>query len=211
MGADRDAGSSNQSHLVPDPQNLFPILSAPTVVEVSKLTAEAIERWGMRDVDYVVFEPFRDTLRVRPAALEDQVKYELESGLGRVTYSFGEFLDEFHDAPNSPAPTFDRLAQFKRDYRKLTAEQRRAFRAAAKKMIAPLSSTPPGEPGRALVRDVPGHPGYLELYIDRNTRAVYTFGQAVRRGQPHIIWCRIGGEEALDKHTAVHPAINPPG
>ncbi len=147
MGADRDAGSSNQSHLVPDPQNLFPILSAPTVVEVSKLTAEAIERWGMRDVDYVVFEPFRDTLRVRPAALEDQVKYELESGLGRVTYSFGEFLDEFHDAPNNPAPTFDRLAQFKRDYRKLTAEQRRAFRAAAKKMIAPLSTHAAGRTG----------------------------------------------------------------
>src|SRR5206468_1307424 len=102
----------------------------------------------------------------------------------------------------------DRLAQFKRDYRNLTKEQRERFRAAARRVIAPLSTTPPGEPTQMpLVRDLEGHPGFFELYVDRNTRGVYTFGPAVRHGQPHIVWCRIGGEEALDKQTAVHAAV----
>lgn len=208
MGVDRETVEADKSHVVPDPADLFPILAAPTIVEVCKLTEEAISRWGLRNVEYVVFEPFRGTLRVRPAALEDQVKYEQEGGLGRVTYSLGEFLDEFHDAPSNPAPTFDRLAQFKRDYRKLTPDQRTRFRAAAKQVIAPLSTTPPGAAGRPLIRELPDHPRFYELQVDRNTRAVYTFGPAVRTGQPHIIWCRIGGEEALEKHTAVHAAID---
>jgi hypothetical protein len=208
MSVDRESVAADKSHVVPDPANLFPILAEPTVVEVCKLTEEAISRWGLHNVEYVVFEPFRGTLRVRPAALEDQVKYEQDSGLGRVTYSLGEFLDEFHDAPSNPAPTFDRLAQFKRDYRKLTPDQRTRFRAAAKQVIAPLSTTPPGEAGRPLIRELPDHPGFYEVRIDRHTRAVYTFGRAVRTGQPHIIWCRIGGEEALEKHTAVHAAID---
>jgi hypothetical protein len=207
MGAQREGLKADTGHVMPEPPDAFPILSAPTVVEVGKLTAEAIARWGLQDVDYVVFEPFRGTLRVRPAAIEDQVKYEQDSGLGRVTYSLGEFLDEFHDAPSNPAPTFDRLAQFKRDYRKLTPEQRERFRAAAKKVIAPLSTMPPGEPDRPLVTELERHPGFYELYVDRETRAVYTFGPAVRKGQPHIIWCRVGGDDELDKHTAIHAAI----
>jgi hypothetical protein len=207
MGADREAADADQGHFVPEPPGAFPILSAPAVVEVRKLAPEAIARWGLQDIDYVVFEPFRGGLRVRPAAIEDQVKYEQESGLGRVTYSLGELLDEFEDAPSNPAPTFDRLAQFKRDYRKLTRDQRRRFRAAAKKVIAPLSTTPPGEPTQPLVRELQEHPGFFEVYIDRNMRAVYTFGPAVRHAQPHIIWCRIGDQEALDKHTAVHAAV----
>jgi mRNA-degrading endonuclease YafQ of YafQ-DinJ toxin-antitoxin module len=207
MSADREPAGADRGHFLPEAPDAFPILSAPAVVEVRKLAPEAIARWGLHDIDYVVFEPFRGGLRVRPAAIEDQVKYEQESGLGRVTYSLGEFLDEFGDAPSNPAPTFDRLAQFKRDYRKLTREQCQRFRAAAKKVIAPLSTTPPGEPAQPLVRELQGHPGFYEVYVDRDTRAVYTFGQAVRHGQPHIIWCRIGGQEALDKHTAVHAAV----
>jgi hypothetical protein len=94
------------------------------------------------------------------AGIDDQLQAEQEAGIGHVTYSLGEFLDEFTDAPNSPAPTFDRLAQFKRDYTTLTALQRQPFRAA---------------------------------------RAIYTFGRAIRAAQPHVIWCRIGTGDALDK------------
>jgi hypothetical protein len=89
----------------------------------------------------------------------------------------------------------------------LTREQCQRFRAAAKKVVAPLSTTPPGEPTQPLVKELQGHPGFFLLYVDRNTRAVYTFGPAVRHGQPHIIWCRIGGQEELDKETAVHAAV----
>ena len=181
----------------------FPVLAAPTVVHVSKLSPEAIARCGFRDVEYVVIEPAQGGIRLRPAGIEDQLQQEQEAGLGRVTYSLGEFLDEFTSAPSNPAPTFDRLAQFKRDYAKLTPSQRSLFRAAAKKLVAPLSTTPPGEPGAPLVSELKEHPGFFELRFDRDTRAIYTFGQAVRKGQPHLIWCRIGSDDDLDRPPAL--------
>ena len=128
----------------------FSALAASTVIHVSKLSAEAIALCDLRDVEYVVIEPAQFGWRLRPAEIEDQLKHEQEAGLGRVTYSLGEFLDEFTNAPNNPAPTFDRLAQFKRDYAKLTPPQREQFRAAVKKFVAPFSTTPPGDPGAPL-------------------------------------------------------------
>lgn len=91
----------------------FSALAASTVVHVSKLSPEAIALCDLRDVEYVVIEPARHGWHLRPAEIEDQLKHEQEAGLGRVTYSLEEFLDEFTNAPNNPAPTFDRLAQFK--------------------------------------------------------------------------------------------------
>lgn len=180
------------------------VLAAPTVVHASKLTAEAIARCGLTEVEYVVIEPFNAGVRIRPAAIEDQLKHEQENGMGRLTYSLAEFLDEFENTPLKPAPTFDRLAQFRRDYAKLTPGQRHLFHAAAKKLVAPLSTTPPGDIGRALVKKLEDHPGYWELWFDRDLCAVYTFGVSVRKDQPHVIWCRIGSEDARDKETARH-------
>jgi hypothetical protein len=184
----------------------FPVLAAPTVVHASKLTPEAIVRWDLEDVEYVVIEPCEGGVRVRPAAIEDQLKHEQEDGIGRLTYSLAEFLDEFGDTPLKAAPTFDRLAQFKLDYAKLTPGQRQLFKAAAKKLVAPLSTTPPGDIGRALVKKLDGHPGYWELWFDRDLRAVYTFGESVRKDQPHVVWCRIGSEDARDKQTVTRDA-----
>jgi hypothetical protein len=178
----------------------FPVLAAATVVHVSKLSSEAISRCNLGDVEYVVIEPAQDGMRLRPAGIEDQVKHEQESGLGHVTYSLGEFLDEFTNAPNHPAPTFERLAQFKRDFAKLTPSQRQLFHAAVKRFVSPLSTTPPGDPGESLVRELEGHRGFYELRFGGGVSAIYTFGEAVRRGQPHVIWCRVGTDDDLDKH-----------
>jgi hypothetical protein len=186
----------------------FPVLGAPTVVHVSKLRPEAIAQCNFGDVEYVVLEPVESGTRLRPADIEDQVAHEQDGGLGHVTYSFGEFLDEFTNAPSNPAPTFDRLAQFKRDYVKLTAPQRQLFRAAAKKLIAPLSTTPPEEVGAPLVREIKDHPGFFELRFGTGTRAIYTFGRAVRPGQAHLIWCRIGTDDALDKPPTICAAVD---
>jgi hypothetical protein len=180
----------------------FPVLAAPTVVHVSKLSSDAVLRCDLGDVEYVVIEPAPGGLRLRPAGIEDQVRHEQEGGLGHVTYSLGEFLDEFTNAPSNPAPTFERLAQFKRDYAKLTSSQRQSFRAAVKKFVAPLSTTPPGAWGEPLVRELKDHPGFYELRFSTGARAIYTFGTAIRRGQPHVIWCRIGTDDALDMPAA---------
>jgi hypothetical protein len=181
----------------------FPVLGAPTVVHVSKLSAEAVSRCNLGDVEYVVIEPAQGGMLLRPAGIEDQVKHEQDGGLGHVTYSLAEFLDEFTNAPSNPAPTFERLAQFKRDYAKLPAPERQLFRVAVKKFVAPLSTTPPTATGEPLVRELKDHPGYFELRFGRETRAIYTFGQAVRAGQPHVIWCRIGSDPSLDKSLAI--------
>ena len=47
---------------------------------------------------------------------------------------------------------------------------------------------------------------FFELRFDRDTRAIYTFGRAVRLGQPHLIWCRIGSDDQLDERP---PTCNP--
>jgi hypothetical protein len=181
----------------------FPVLVAPTVVHVSKLSSDTISRCHLSDVEYVVIEPAQGGVRLRPAGMEDQVRHEQEGGHGHVTYSLAEFLDEFTNAPSNPAATFERLAQFKRDYAKLTPPQRQLFRAAVKKFVAPLSTTPPGEPGESFVRELQGHPGFFEMSFGGGARAIYTFGKAVRWGQPHIIWCRIGSGDALDEPAAI--------
>jgi hypothetical protein len=72
----------------------FPVLAVATVVHVSRLSPEAISRCDLSDVEYVVIEPADGGMRLRPAGIEDQVEHEQESGLGHVTYSLGEFLDE---------------------------------------------------------------------------------------------------------------------
>ena len=197
-------GGPSQGLLPPDGTMVpFPVLAVPTVVHVSKLSSEAVSRCGFSDVEYVVIEPTAGGMLLRPADIEDQVKHEQESGLGHVTYSLAEFLDEFTNAPSNPAPTFERLAQFKRDYAKLPPPERQRFRAAVKKFVAPLSTTPPGDLGAPIVRELKDHPGYFELRFGPATRAIYTFGQAVRPGQPHVIWCRIGTDEGLDKPPTI--------
>ncbi|HUA05509.1 MAG TPA: hypothetical protein VMB27_16505 [Solirubrobacteraceae bacterium] len=180
----------------------FPVLGAPTVVHVSKLSSEAISRCDLGEVEYVVIEPAQGGMRLRPAGIEDQVQYEQEAGLGHVTYSLGEFLDEFTNAPSHPAPTFERLAQFKRDYAKLTQSERQLFRAAVKKFVTPLGTTPPSEPGQPQLRELSEHPGFFEMRFGADARAIYTFGDAIRRGQPHVIWCRVGRGATLDKPPA---------
>jgi hypothetical protein len=181
----------------------FPLLAAATIVHASKLSPEAIARCDLAGVEYVVIEPVQDGIRLRPASVEDQVKHEQEAGLGHVSYSLGEFLDEFTNAPSNPAPTFERLTQFKRDYATLTPRQRNLFHAAVKKFVAPLGTTPPDDATGSFVRELTDHPGFFEMRIGAAASAIYTFGQAIRHGQPHVIWCRIGNDDALDKQRAI--------
>lgn len=96
-------------------------------------------------------------------------------------------------------PTFDRLALFKREYGRLTPEQRERFKIAVAKLVAALKQTPPVLPGDPLVHPLAGHHGVYELRFAPNGRATFTFGPSVRAGQPHIIWRRIGGHEVLDR------------
>jgi hypothetical protein len=96
-------------------------------------------------------------------------------------------------------PTFDRLALFKREYRKLTPEQKARFRIAVAKLVVALSQAPPSLPGDPLVHPLAGHRGVYELRFAPDGRATFTFGAPVRRSEPHVIWRRIGGHDVLDR------------
>ena len=96
-------------------------------------------------------------------------------------------------------PTFDRLALFKREYRRLTPEQRARFKVAVAKLIAALSETPPRVPGEPLVNPLAGHRGVYELRFAPDGRATFTFGPPELEGKPHVIWRRIGGHDVLDR------------
>jgi hypothetical protein len=96
-------------------------------------------------------------------------------------------------------PTFDRLALFKREFRKLTPAQKARFRTAVAKLVAALSQTPPTLPGDPLVHPLSGHHGVYELRFAPDGRATFTFGPSVRESEPHVIWRRIGGHDVLDR------------
>ncbi len=74
-------------------------------------------------------------------------------------------------------PTFDRLALFKREYRRLTPEQQARFKVAVAKLIAALSQTPPRVPGEPLVNPLAGHRGVYELRFAPDGRATFAFAR----------------------------------
>lgn len=96
-------------------------------------------------------------------------------------------------------PTFDRLALFKREYRKLTPEQKDRFKVAVEKLVTALKQKPPSLPGDPLIHPLSGHHGVYELRFAPDGRATFTFGSPVRGSEPHIIWRRIGGHEVLER------------
>jgi hypothetical protein len=79
------------------PMAVFPALAEPITVPVSKLAASTIADAGLVDADYAVIEPAPDGAHVRAATVDEQLAYEQAHGLGHVTYSLEEFLDELDD------------------------------------------------------------------------------------------------------------------
>jgi hypothetical protein len=131
---------------------------------------------------------------VRAASADEQLVYEQQRGLGCVTRSVEEFFAELEPAREG-LPTFDRLALFKRDYRKLPPEQGRRFRVAVMKLVAALSEDPPRLPGEPLVKLLVRLGRVYELRFDGDGRATFTLTR--REGQPHVIWRRIGSHDVL--------------
>ena len=58
------------------------------------------------------------------------------------------------------------------------------------------------------MREIKDHPGYFELRFGNGTRAIYTFGRAVRPGQAHLVWCRIGTDDALDQPPTICATVD---
>lgn len=92
-------------------------------------------------------------------------------------------------------PTYEAPDAFLRQYRALTPKQRRAFRAAIRKLVQDIraGSIRPG----LRVKAVQGLPGFYELTWAPDGRAVFSYGDEVRPGEPHIVWYAVGTHEIL--------------
>jgi hypothetical protein len=93
-------------------------------------------------------------------------------------------------------PTYERSKQFIQDYRGLSPEQRRAFRAAIEKFVVDLGRGSGFRPGLR-VKGIKGSPGMFELTWAPDGRAVFSYGQSIREGEPHIVWHAVGTHDVL--------------
>ncbi len=95
-------------------------------------------------------------------------------------------------------PTYTRLPRFDRDWAELSAEQKAAFKGAVRKFVDDL------ERGRGFrkglrVKGVQGSPGIYELTWADDGRATFQYGESPAKGEPHVIWRRIGTHSVLRK------------
>jgi len=92
-------------------------------------------------------------------------------------------------------PTSELLPDFRRDYRRLTEEQKGAFRTAAKKFVIDLRRGGQFR-GSLRVKPLQSHPGISEMtWEGEDGRATFDYGPDVQPGERHIRWRRIGRHE----------------
>jgi hypothetical protein len=94
-------------------------------------------------------------------------------------------------------PTFERLARFDREFRRLPRELQRAFLAALPTFIAALRTSPPAFPPALRVKRVQGASGVWEMTYAPDGRATFSYGAEVMSGEPHIVWRRVGTHDVL--------------
>jgi hypothetical protein len=87
--------------------------------------------------------------------------------------------------------TWDKTDRFLRDYEDLSADERNAFIAAVHDFVEDLPSRQFRSSLR--VKGVQASPGVFEMSWADDGRATWRYGPEVIKGQPHIIWRRIGG------------------
>jgi hypothetical protein len=75
----------------------------------------------------------------------------------------------------------------------LTPDQRRRFRLAVARFIEDLRR---GSFRAGLrVKDFRGRTGWFEMTWAPDGRALFSYGEELMPGEPHVIWERIGGHE----------------
>jgi hypothetical protein len=88
-------------------------------------------------------------------------------------------------------PTFEALARFLCDYRRLTAAQREAYGAARRAFVDDLRSGRGFRPGLRVKR-VQSTADVWEMTWAPNGRATWQYGDERKPGEQHVVWRRIG-------------------
>lgn len=93
-------------------------------------------------------------------------------------------------------PTHEEMAQFLREFGRLTPEEQIRFLVAVRKLVDDLSAGRDLRPSLR-VKGVQGHPGIFELTWADDGRATFEYGAEIHHGNPHIVWRRIGDHSIL--------------
>jgi hypothetical protein len=91
-------------------------------------------------------------------------------------------------------PTYEVSEEFLRDYKRLTKQERAAFRRAVDK----FKEDPQGGSfrGSLRVKRMVAAPGIFEMtWEGSDGRATFQYGPEVVSGEPHVIWRMIGGHD----------------
>jgi len=94
-------------------------------------------------------------------------------------------------------PTFERLARFDREFRRMSRELQAAFLAMLPTFITRLRATPPTFPPGLRVKRVQGTHDVWEITFAPDGRATFHYGEEVTTGTPHIILRRVGTHDVL--------------
>jgi hypothetical protein len=96
-------------------------------------------------------------------------------------------------------PTFERLARFDREFRRMPRELQRAFLAALPLFIDALRAKPPAFPPSLRVKRVQGADGVWEMTFASDGRATFAYGDERIAGESHVIWRRVGTHDVLSE------------
>ena len=89
-------------------------------------------------------------------------------------------------------PTYAVTERFRRDWGRLSKEERKAFRQSVREFVEDLVSSRFRKGLR--VRRVEGTDSVWEMtWEGGNGRATFEYGPEVRPGERHVIWRRVGG------------------
>jgi hypothetical protein len=95
-------------------------------------------------------------------------------------------------------PTYEASGEFLRDYKRLTKQERAAFRRAVDKFKEDLQGASFRRSLR--IKRMVAAPGIFEMTWEGSDGwATFQFGPEVVPGEPHIIWRRIGGHDIFGK------------
>jgi mRNA-degrading endonuclease YafQ of YafQ-DinJ toxin-antitoxin module len=95
-------------------------------------------------------------------------------------------------------PTYETLSHFLRDWKNLTAEQKRAFLVAVAQLVADLK-TGNGIRRGLRVKKMQGFDSVWEMSWAPDGRATFHYGESIKDGEHHIVWRRIGTHSIFNR------------
>lgn len=95
-------------------------------------------------------------------------------------------------------PTYAWLARFRTDFERLTASQQAAFLGAVGQFVDDLGAGRPFRKGLR-VKGIKGASGLFEMTWADDGRATFEYGAELVKGQPHVVWRRVGTHAVFDR------------